>query len=306
MLADALGRHPDLFVLPIESLVLPFFAERYADTQLAEPRKRRELAEALGGSRAFRLSNPQRGQPLRLEDPEKLPPAFGEIVAEVYMALARPTGKIRWGDKSPMYLQNLEALAARIPGARFVHIYRDARDAAQSFHRRWRQNPQRAVYRWKQAIRAGRQQGARLGPGRYMEVSYESLTVDVENWMRKICDFLQLSFHPAVLESGMRMMDEISRSKSRGRIIQNSNRWQTYFTPDQVAKLEHVAGSVLQELGYDVAVTGDCDPSSAKLAWWRGIDRINLVLHHLRTRGLNAMLFHRVRDSLRQGVSNKF
>jgi hypothetical protein len=306
MLADALGRHPELFMLPTESRVLPYFAERYADALLASPQARRELAQALGGSRAFRRSNPNRGQPLRLKDPEKLPPKFADIVAATYMALARPAGKIRWGDKSPMYLQHLEVLAARFPEARFVHIYRDARDAAQSFHRRWRQNPRRAVYRWKQAIRIGRQQSARLGPGRYMEVGYEDLTADAEDWMRRICEFLALGFHPAVMESSMRMMDPASRSASQGRIIQNSGRWRDYFTPAQVAELEHIAGAALKELGYEVEEAGDYNPSSNRLAYWRGMDRVNLVLHHLRTSGLNAMLFHRVRDSFRQGASNKF
>ena len=139
-----------------------------------------------------------------------------------------------------------------------------------------------------------------------MEVSYAKLTAGAEDWMRKICNFLALDFHPAILESSMRMMDETSRSASQGRIIENSGRWRDYFTPTQVAELEHIAGAAIQELGYVVDEAGDFTPSTPRLAYWRGMYRINLVLHHLRTRGLNAMLFHRVRDSLRQGASNKF
>ena len=36
----------------------------------------------------------------------------------------------RWGDKTPMYMQNLHLLERLFPDALFVHLIRDGRDAA--------------------------------------------------------------------------------------------------------------------------------------------------------------------------------
>jgi hypothetical protein len=306
MLSDALGRHPDLYMLPTESRVLPYFAQRYPDAVLAAPAQRRTLADALGSSRAFWISNGR--IPLVLTDAELNGPDFAGVVGALYLHLARQQGKTHWGDKSPMYLQHMEMLAQRFPAARFVHIYRDARDAAQSFHRRWRQEPLRNVFRWKQAIRFGRAQGARLGSGRYMELSYEAITEDAETWLRRVCDFLGLEFHPTMLEAGTRMMDAGSQQAAQGRIVRNSGRWKDYFTAAQIQAQERIAGGLLDELGYEVSLRGDENPSALMLQWWKHMDRVRLVRHHFETRGIKGWkgLLLRTRDSMRQDDVNKY
>jgi hypothetical protein len=306
MLSDALGRHPDLYMLPTESRMLPFFARRHADAALVTLAQRRALADTLGTSRAFWLVNDRK--PLVLPDVELTAPGFAGVVSAVYLHLARREGKPRWGDKSPMYLQHMELLAERFPDARFIHIYRDARDAAQSFHRRWKQEPRRNVYRWKQAIRIGRRQGARLGPERYMELSYEELTGDAESGLHRVSDFLGLTFHPAMLEAGTRMMDAGSREAAQGRIVRNSGRWKNYFTEAQVFSQERIAGALLDELGYEVALKGDENPAKITLLWWKGMDRARLVQHHLQTRGVKGWkgLLMRTKDALRQDDVNEY
>ena len=57
----------------------------------------------------------------------------GEAIAAVYEAYAAERGKPRWGDKTPLYMQHLPLLEQLFPGARFVHLIRDGRDAALSF-----------------------------------------------------------------------------------------------------------------------------------------------------------------------------
>src|SRR4051794_38201166 len=57
----------------------------------------------------------------------------GAAIASVYAVYAEERGKERWGDKTPMYMQNLRLLDHLFPDARFVHLIRDGRDAALSF-----------------------------------------------------------------------------------------------------------------------------------------------------------------------------
>jgi hypothetical protein len=307
MLADALGRHPALYMLPQESKVLPYFARRFDDAGLAEPAARARLARELGAARAFFRINGSRV--VDLGPAEALPPSLAGIVDRLYGQFAARAGKPRWGDKSPMNLQHLALLGRRFPDGRFVHIVRDARDAAQSFHRRWHQDPRRTVYRWKMAVRAGRAQGQALGPDRYLEVSYERLTADPEACLREVAAFVGLPFDAAMLESSMRWMDEQARAGSAGRIVPNSGRWQAYFSAAQVRALEAIAGAALAEQGYAVAdAQGDADPSPLRLRWWQLKDRLHFSLDHFRQYGWAGLggFVRRVRDAMRQARVNRF
>ena len=307
MLAEALGRHPELYMFPQETRVLPYLVHRYPDSILHDLSARRALADALGRSRAFWRCNGN--QPLVLSD-EVLAALndFSSVVDAMYGHFAQLEGKQRWGDKSPMYLQHIDVLARVFPNARFIHIYRDGRDSAQSFHRRWRQSPSRTIFRWKKAIALGREQGKRLGIARYFELSYEDLTADPENWMRRVCAFAGLDFCPAVLSSSMQYMDESARQVAQGRMIQNSNKWRTYFNSEQIDELEQIAGKTLADLGYTVGLQGDKDLSSARLYWLKWQDWINFSIHHITAFGVRGLVpfFFRVRDALMQDKSNKY
>jgi hypothetical protein len=87
-----------------------------------------------------------------------------------------------------------------------------------------------------------------------MQLRYEDLTAEPELWMRKICDHVELDFHPQVLSSSM---PQSAKSKKRkyatgGQIEPNSEKWRTYFSKRQVRKLESISGELLASLCYDV------------------------------------------------------
>ena len=100
----------------------------------------------------------------------------------------RQRGKARWGDKTPMYMQNLRLLERLFPDALFVHLIRDGRDAALSFLEMPRglvtetwmhpRTPADFASQWRTEVAAARRLGRRVGP-RYVEVRYEELVADV-------------------------------------------------------------------------------------------------------------------------------
>ena len=59
-----------------------------------------------------------------------------------------------WGDKSPNYRNDLPALRALYPGARFVHIIRDVRDVSLSSQVAWGKDPVRNAQRWMDEVSA--------------------------------------------------------------------------------------------------------------------------------------------------------
>ncbi len=274
MLADSLRKHPGLYVLPLESKVLPYFIsdrERFGD--LSSLKNRRRLADEIGQTMPYWHANGKR--PLVLRDEELADcNTFGDVFSRIYEHLAAREGKRRWGDKSPMNVQHVAAIAEQFPGSKFIHIIRDGRDAAQSFHRRWGFDPRHTIWRWKCVVRDGRRQGTALGTSRYLEVRYETLTSEPETEMRRICRFADLPFDSAVLESSMRFMDTSSAAAATGRIVRNSEKWRTYFDARELATLESLSGKVLSELGYPVAQMGDLDLSPRQRQFLRIRDAI--------------------------------
>lgn len=264
MLADSLGKHPTLYMFPLESKVLPFFIaelDRFGD--LTSPANRRRLADEIGRARPYWQANKK--SPLILDDTELADCyAFGDIVSRIYQCFAARHGKSRWGEKSPMNVQHIGALARHFPSARFIHIIRDGRDAAQSFHRRWGFNPRHTIWRWKKAVVDGRSQGMALAADRYLEVRYEAVTTQPETEMKRICRFAGLSFDSAVLDSSMRFMDPRNHAARSGRIVENSEKWRSYFDSSQLAALEAIAGKVLADLGYPVTQSGDANLGTAE------------------------------------------
>src|SRR5581483_10402858 len=57
----------------------------------------------------------------------------GEAISAIFETYAERQGKERWGDKTPLYMQQLPLLERLFPEALWVHLVRDGRDAALSF-----------------------------------------------------------------------------------------------------------------------------------------------------------------------------
>jgi Sulfotransferase family len=82
-----------------------------------------------------------------------------------------------------------------------------------------------------------RASGARLSPEQYLELRYEALVADPEGECRRLCDFLDVAFDPAML-----------------RFHQGRKRFETDWTTRmplaQVEEFEAAAGDALEAFGY--------------------------------------------------------
>lgn len=306
MLADSLGKHPKLYMFPLEAKVLSFFIHnlpRYGDLNTIGARRR--LADDIGRTKPFWQVNGK--VPLVLTDFQLNEPGFDGVINALFCELASREGKQRWGEKTPMNVQHIDSLAKEFPSAQFIHIIRDGREVAQSFHRRWRFCPQRTIYRWKKLVAMGREQGRRLSSERYLEVSYEKLTENAESEMCRICNFLDLPFVGKVTESSMCMVDVNKALHSDKRIIRNSGKWKAYFNSDQLSDLERIAGCYLSELGYETTTRGDENPALLQLRCWFVRDSVLRSFVFFREWGWRAvpMFVRAVRVGLMQWRVNK-
>jgi len=210
----------------------------------------------------------------RLERLEPLTAA--EAIRSFYRLYAAKQGKRRWGDKTPGYIRKTQPIQRVLPEARFVHMIRDGRDVALSLMPLsfGPSTVAEAAELWRKRVSAGRQQAK--GANHYLEISYEDLILQTEPVLRRVCEFIELEFDPAMLSYHLRASDRL-REKARdlpkadgraqpaeARMASHAlaseaprsdrvGRWRREMDPADVATYERVAGDLLAELGYELA-----------------------------------------------------
>jgi hypothetical protein len=188
------------------------------------------------------------------------PTDYASAMRIVYACYAETNGKPRYGDKTPRYVEYVGVLAQVFPESLFVHIIRDGRNVACSYlDAEWGPGSvEEAAQMWAYRVGAGRTGGRELGPHRYMEVRYEKLVERPEVELRRICDFIELSFDPR-MERYFERADDLRKGEHYPHRHQrlslpptkNVREWRTELSQDDVRKYEEIAGSLLSELGYE-------------------------------------------------------
>lgn len=276
MLLDSLGRHPSLYAFPEETLLIPHLIETYGRFgDLAMDGNFRRLWDEVRRWTVYCECN--HGHPPPLPDDWRTysrDPAT--ILDAIFSYFAAREQKTRWCEKTPQHAQHMESLAGIFPRARFIHVIRDGRDCAASFNRRWRRTPDLTMYRWKNVVRDGQTQGARLGTARYLAVRYEDLTREPEPGLRSICEFLGEPFDSAILNSSEPYLSAPVQEPANaipGRLRPNSGNWRRRFPRATADRLERIGGAMLAELGYDTEQPdSDYDPPRIRRRAWMARD----------------------------------
>ncbi len=207
---------------------------------------------------------------------EITPFSVGEGSRAFYRLYAARSKKPRWGDKTPLYCRELDAIRRLLPEARFIHIIRDGRDAAlslrkMSFSPGWEIETQAAY--WRQNILSARRAG--LGRPDYTEVRFEDLILNPSVVLERICAFAGLSYEDSMLTYYTRAPERLKEHKGRFGIngtpvltrdqrLRQQKRtteppdpacvfaWKRSMSREERRPFESVAGDLLKDLGYDV------------------------------------------------------
>jgi hypothetical protein len=213
--------------------------------------------------------------------------AVGEAIGTVYAVYAEERGKPRWGDKTPMYMQNLRLLQRLFPDALYVHLIRDGRDAALSFlamprglmTETWMhpRTPAEFACQWRTEVAAARRLGRRVG-SHYVEVRYEDLVAEPEPALRRTCELAGLDYEPAMLDYAGSV--DVSAKPHQQRLMQPPTKgvrdWRAQMSAEDVSAFERVAGDLLRELGYETSRAPDAAGRvrlmsyEARALAWRG------------------------------------
>jgi sulfotransferase family protein len=238
----------------------------------------------------------------------KLEPDFEQLEAEfragprTYCRLfdllesqhAQRVDRPRWGDKSLHTERYAERVFECFPDARIIHMIRDPRDRYASALKRWRSSRGgvgSATAAWLASVDRGRRNVKRYPDG-YRLLLYEDLVRDAEGELRSICDFVGVPYEASMLGmSGAADFRDAGGNSSYGRFSageispRSIGRFRDMLSPRQIAFVQRVAGTRMQELGYaDGAARlegsqrltyalGTVPVNAAKMALWRARER---------------------------------
>lgn len=284
LLRNLLRAHPRM-TFPDESHFIPMFYCAYGDPESSRQAcKLAQIILKLWWVRKWGLSvKPESFADCR---------SFREVVSRLFETYAQKEGKERWGDKTPSYVLHIPTLLELFPNCQIIHIYRDGRDVALSQFKHpsgQSRNAFIAAINWKHRVSVGREIGSTLPAHQYTEVRYESLICDPESTLRKVCDFLNEPFSPAVLRPNYLERKAVRRvlgqdhrlDVAREEIVKsNQQKWKQQMCIRDRALFESMAGALLEELGYETEGHRHT-PSAIERYYWRGHQRFWFLLARL-------------------------
>jgi len=196
-------------------------------------------------------------------------PSWETIFLAILTAFAEKHNVKRVGEKSPGHLRCMGLLKERFPKAKFIHIIRDPRAVVLSMRKKAQQFPWawdaerkyigRACQYWQDAIEIHRKYSELLSSQCYWVVKYEDLVTNPERTLRPICDFLNITFSPQMLEHhkrdflGFRDLDSQPHMKNTLKPVFTSSidKWREELSPQEIALIQYVLSDEMYLLGYE-------------------------------------------------------
>jgi hypothetical protein len=135
---------------------------------------------------------------------------FIAVLRRYLLDLLQPmVGELQPGElfveKTPSHVMFIAEIRKLLPDARFVHVLRDGRDvvasilaASRSWGSQWAPKSARAAAQmWATHVDAGLAAAATLPPEVFIQVRYEELLADTDDWLRTLIDLLGLEWDQA-------------------------------------------------------------------------------------------------------------
>jgi Sulfotransferase family len=128
-------------------------------------------------------------------------PLLSQVIEVIYQYHMRREGKVRWGDKTPGYIEVIPQLAQMFPGSRFIHLLRDGRDVTRSFQATGWYGPwlHDNTAEWLESLDYDERWACSSFADRILTVRYEDLVLETDATVRRICGFLGEKFEQQML-----------------------------------------------------------------------------------------------------------
>ena len=167
------------------------------------------------------------------------------------------SSRIRWGDKTPIVIFMDDYITYAFPKAKRIYMIRDGRDVIRSrIEHRNDATLHNSIERWNNACDIIQR---RIGENSHfnMVIRYEDLVTEPEIWMKKICVYLGLDYHPQMLNASIKLdlgdtvMQHHENSK-RPISTESIGKWKAYFNDQDIRHLNQALGTNLQRFNYAI------------------------------------------------------
>ena len=186
-----------------------------------------------------------------------------DLYRAIYELYAEWHGATIWCNKSMANLYYIPELEHKGIKPVYIHLVRDGRDAAVSFRNAivGEKHIYHLAHQWKKDQETAEKYVMGYAPERYILISYEDLIHDAEGTMRKLLGRLGLHFKSEVLdyyqteeakhtaEAG-KMWDNVTRPV----MTQNSNKFSSKLSKEDLRIFESIAGDTLEHFGYKPSI----------------------------------------------------
>jgi hypothetical protein len=193
-----------------------------------------------------------------------------EVFRVIYEVKATKYDANIWCCKSMANVHFYEDLEGNDLEPLYIHLYRDGRDVALSFKKAivGEKHAYHIAKQWKRDQEKSLEVIKKYGPDKTLQVSYEDLLLAPEKVMKRVCEFLKVTYDGDILDyynseeskitakSG-KMWENLVKPIMSG----NHDKFKKESSAEDILTFEKVAGDVLKELGYELTndnhVAGD-------------------------------------------------
>jgi len=190
--------------------------------------------------------------------------SLARIIDSVYRGYAgeKFPGADVWGDKTPLTTERVFLIDRVFPGARYIHMLRDGRDAASSAVKAglYEGSVEAACRQWLLRVRTAREFGRTIAATRFMELRYEDLVSDPRAAVETVCGFLGLDFQEEMMahdRAYSRMGDATAHGHHAkvGEPVTTGSigKWKDRLSPADADLVTRMLGDELERTGYSDA-----------------------------------------------------
>jgi Sulfotransferase family len=182
--------------------------------------------------------------------------AVMDIYAKAHNATA-------WICKSMQNIQWANEINLYFDSPKYIYLYRDPRDVSLSFTKAviGEKHPYFIAKQWNDLQKLCIEQMNWHGTETIFPISYESLLDNPEKIVKKLCQFLEIKFSKKMLD--FHTSKEAERSAKSSTLWENlsqpikannSKKFMTELTTEEIKIIESVTGDVMDTLGYERAI----------------------------------------------------
>ncbi len=169
-------------------------------------------------------------------DKSEIAKVLGSFIEKIMVSVLAEQGAEYFVENNTWNILWFDKLLDLMPQCRIVHVYRDPRDVVASFmNQAWMpSDPVQAAQVYAALISRWWQVRESVPDSAYLEISLESLVAEPEIITRKVCDFWDMEWVPA--------LTNIDLSHS------NSGRWRRDIPRDAMPKVEAILSDSMEKL----------------------------------------------------------